>query len=425
MNSKVNPRKLAVKALCRVESDNAYSNIALNSLLKEYELSKEDKALCTSLFYGVLDRKITLDYVLKNFISSGFNKIKPFTLNVLRTAVYQIMYMDKIPDSAAVNEAVKIIKNSKESYASGFINGVLRNILRSEISIPTGDSSFDLSVKYSVPEWIVDSFIKDYTLDATKKYLEATLLTPPTYIRVNTEKISKSEFLTLLEKENIKIEETSVENALSISGYSSIEALDLYKNGYFFVQDIACQMAIESLNIEENDRVFDMCSAPGGKAFSASLSAENVQVLAADLYEQRVKLISTGASRLGLSNIDAIVANATVYNSELGTFDKIICDVPCSGLGVLRRKPDIKYRVEDDFDELCNIQMSILENADKYLKVNGKILYSTCTLRRAENEDIVNAFLKQHRNYRLISSKTYFPHIDGSDGFYSAVLEKI
>lgn len=421
----MNPRKLAVKALCRVESDNAYSNIALNSLLKEYELSKEDKALCTSLFYGVLDRKITLDYVLKNFISSGFNKIKPFTLNVLRTAVYQIMYLDKIPDSAAVNEAVKIIKNSKESYASGFINGVLRNILRSEISIPNGDSSFDLSVKYSVPEWIVDSFIKDYTLDTAKKYLEATLLTPPTYIRVNTEKISKSEFLTLLEKENIKIEETSVENALSISGYSSIEALDLYKNGYFFVQDIACQMAIESLNIEENDRVFDMCSAPGGKAFSASLSEENVQVLAADLYEQRVKLIGSGASRLGLSSINAVVADATVYNSELGTFDKIICDVPCSGLGVLRRKPDIKYRVEDDFDELSNIQMSILENADKYLKVNGKILYSTCTLRRAENEDIVNAFLKQHSNYRLISSKTYFPHIDGSDGFYSAVLEKI
>lgn len=411
-------------ALCRVETDGAYSNITLNSYLKEFELSSQDKAFCTSLFYGTLDRKITIDYILKIYIKSGLNKIKPFTLNVLRTAVYQIMFMDKIPESAAVNEAVKIIKSSKESFNSGFVNGVLRNLLRNCPEIPSGDKISDISVRYSTPEWIVKSLVNDYSLETAKIYLEETILSPPTYIRVNTNKCSVDNLLEHFANEGIASEKTSLDNTLRISGYSSIESLDSYRKGYFFVQDIACQMSIASLEINNNDTVLDMCSAPGGKAFTAALSAEDIFVTACDLYKHRVKLIENGAKRLGLNQISSIVLDATQFNSNIGMFDKVICDVPCSGLGVLRRKPDIKYHEDNDFRELHDIQISILKNADNYLKSGGKILYSTCTLRKAENEEIVIEFLREFSNYELVSQKTYFPHIDGSDGFYSAVLLK-
>lgn len=411
-------------ALCRVETDGAYSNITLNSYLKEFELSSQDKAFCTSLFYGTLDRKITIDYILKIYIKSGLKKIKPFTLNVLRTAVFQIMFMDKIPESAAVNEAVKIIKSSKESFNSGFVNGVLRNLLRNCPEIPSGDKISDISVRYSTPEWIVKSLVNDYSLETAKIYLEETLLSPPTYIRVNTNKCSVDNLLEHFANEGIASEKTSLDNTLRISGYSSIESLDSYIKGYFFVQDIACQMSIASLDINNNDTVLDMCSAPGGKAFTAALSAEDIFVTACDLYKHRVKLIENGAKRLGLNQISSIVLDATQFNSNIGMFDKVICDVPCSGLGVLRRKPDIKYHEDNDFRELHDIQISILKNADNYLKSGGKILYSTCTLRKAENEEIVIEFLREFSNYELVSQKTYFPHIDGSDGFYSAVLLK-
>ena len=422
--SSINPRKLAVIALCRVESDGAYSNITLNSFFKEYELSSQDKALCTSLFYGTLDRKITLDYILRIYIKTGLNKIKPYTLNVLRTAVYQLMYMDKIPESAAVNEAVKIIKSSKESFNSGFVNGVLRNFLRNRPEIPMGDSASDISVRFSAPLWIVESLIEDYSAETAKKYLEATLLSPPTYVRVNTKKCSLEELSDRFVNEGVVFEETELNGTLCIKNYSSIEALDSFRNGLFFVQDIACQMAVSSLGIEDNDSILDLCSAPGGKAFYSALSADNLTIVATDLYEQRVKLIKNGARRLGFDNIRPMVSDATTHNPNIGLFNKVICDVPCSGLGVLRRKPDIKYRTENDFSDLHDIQLSIIRNADNYLKPGGKILYSTCTLRKAENENLVNEFLREFTNYELITQKTYFPHVDGSDGFYSAVLLK-
>ncbi len=424
MSSKINPRSLAVKALCRVDADGAYSNITLNLLFREYEMSREDKALCTSIFYGTLDRKITLDYILKQFIKSSFGKIKPFTLNVLRSAVYQIKYMDKIPDSAAVNEAVKLIKTSKESYGAGFVNGVLRNISRSETELPSGNSVFDISVRYSCPEWIVNLLINDYSVQMAERFLEETLLPPPTYIRVNTRKISPMELREMFLADNIEVFDTNTKNALELRGYSSIEHLKAYKQGLFHVQDISCQQAISMLGIDDNDRVLDMCSAPGGKAFTTASSADNVNITACDIYEQRVELIKRGAKRLGFDNIKATVCDASAFEKELGEFDKIICDVPCSGLGVLRRKPDIKYRAPDNLDELSVLQEKILFNADRYLKKGGRLLYSTCTLCKRENESVVNAFLDSHSDYKLIEAKTFLPQNDNSDGFFAAILQK-
>ncbi len=424
MSSKNNARSLAVKALCRVDADGAYSNIALNSILSESDLSPEDKAFCTTIFYGTLDRRISLDYILKQFITSGFGKIKPFTLNLLRSAVYQIKYMDRVPDSAAVNEAVNIIKASKESYGRGFVNGVLRNIARSNIELPSGNSISDISVRYSCPEWIVSILVNYLSENTAVEFLKETLSPPPTYIRINAAKISESALCEILASENVEFIKTDMVNALKIRGYSTIERLDAYKQGLFHVQDISCQKAISMLGIEDNDCVLDMCSAPGGKAFTAATSAKNVSIVACDIYKHRVELIRQGVKRLELNNIIAKVCDASVFMQELGQFDKIICDVPCSGLGVLRRKPDIKYKEPENLDELNTLQMNMLSNADKYLVNGGKILYSTCTLNVRENEDIVNAFLDSHTDYKITDVKTFLPQKDDSDGFFAAVLQK-
>lgn len=423
--SNVNARLIAVKALCRVECDEAYSNIVLNTLLKEYEPDRNDRALCTSIFYGTLERRITIDYVLKTFVKNGFSKLKPFTLNVLRAGVYQILYMDKIPDSAAVNESVKIIKKSKESYNANFVNAVLRNISRSEITLPDNNTAEGMSVAYSCPEFIVRLLLNDYEKSDVTAFLESTVLPSQNYIRLNSHRTDIASATEILQEQGVTVETTALPFTLKVSGISSVEKLKAYKTGLFYVQDIACQKAIAMLGIMDKDRIFDMCSAPGGKAFTAALSAENVTVVASDLYPHRVELIANGVKRLGLKGITPIVRDASAYDASLGEFDKIICDVPCSGIGVIGRKPDIKYRLSEDFGSLSALQHDILSNADKYLKVGGKLLYSTCTLRKAENEEVVNRFVAEHKGYDILNMHTFFPHTDDGDGFFAAVMQKL
>ena len=419
----MNPRQLAVKALIKVTSEGAYSNLVLNSLLKENKLTPEDKALATAIFYGTLDRLVTIDFYLKKLIKTPLKKLKPYTLAVLRTAVYQIKYMSKIPDSAAVNEAVKMLKTSKEGFNASFVNGVLRNLIRTEIELPTGNSIYDISVGYSCPQWIVSILIRDYGTDFTRAFLENALLSPPIFIRVNTLKTSAEKLLTGFAEKKISAEKIS-DTALLIKPDGSVEELEEYKNGLFFVQDLSCQKAIELLDIKENSTVLDLCAAPGGKSFNAAISAKEGRVVSCDLYEQRAGLIEKGAERLGLKNLNAKANDATLYDEKLGLFDRIICDVPCSGLGVIRRKPDIKYKPQDSFEELIKIQRDILLCADNYLSVGGKLLYSTCTLNRQENRENVDAFLKANPNYILLTEETFSPDKDNTDGFYAAVLQK-
>lgn len=419
----MNPRQLAVKALIKVTSEGAYSNLVLNSLLKENKLTPEDKALATAIFYGTLDRLVTIDFYLKKLIKTPLKKLKPYTLAVLRTAVYQIKYMSKIPDSAAVNEAVKMLKTSKEGFNASFVNGVLRNLIRTEIELPTGNSIYDISVGYSCPQWIVSILLRDYGTDFTRAFLENALLSPPIFIRVNTLKTSAEKLLTGFAEKKISAEKIS-DTALLIKPDGSVEELEEYKNGLFFVQDLSCQKAIELLDIKENSTVLDLCAAPGGKSFNAAIRAKEGRVVSCDLYEQRAGLIEKGAERLGLKNLNAKANDATLYDEGLGLFDRIICDVPCSGLGVIRRKPDIKYKPQDSFEELIKIQRDILLCADNYLSVGGKLLYSTCTLNRQENRENVDAFLKANPNYTLLTEETFSPDKDNTDGFYAAVLQK-
>lgn len=419
-----NARKTALLALLEVRNQ-AYSNITLNKFLSECDLSSADRAFATALFYGVLDRTITLDYVLSKHIKTPLKKVNEYALECLRLSLYQIMFMAKIPDSAAVNEAVKLIKNSKQKHLSGFVNGVLRNILREGYDLPSESDAKSLSVKYSCPVWIIESFIKDYGVDNAINLLEHSLKTPPVTLRVNTLKTDSDALIDVLCDENITSSVSCVDNALEILGGIEVTKSKAYRDGLFHVQDIASQTVVNILAPKPGERVLDVCAAPGGKTFTMAQYMQNQsEIIACDLHESRVELIKNGAKRLGISNIKAIQNDATVINDSIGKFDVILCDVLCSGLGVIRRKPEIKYKDISEYEDIASIQYKILENSATYLNENGRILYSTCTLRKCENENVIKRFLDKYTQYELKYQRTFMPHIDGSDGFYCALLQK-
>lgn len=420
-----NARLVAVKALLKINRDKAYSNITLDSFFADFNLDSKDKALATALVYGVLDRKITLDYIIGKFSKTPLKKISPLTLEAIRIGIYQIRFMERIPDSAAVNESVNIVKHSKESRNSGFANAILRNVLRTPVELPSGNSTKALSVRFSCPEWIIDSYKADYGIENTEKLLEAALSSPPVIIRVNTLKTTVDELIGLLNAAGVTADKTKIEYALKIEGGIDIKNNSLYKDGYFYVQDSASQITASKLAAQSGERVLDICSAPGGKSFSMALLMENKgEIVSCDLYPHRVKLIKSGADRLGLDIIKPTVSDATQKSAELSDFDAVLCDVPCSGLGVLRRKPEIKYKEIENFDEIEAIQRQILSNAAKYLKSGGRLVYSTCTLRKAENEKQIALFLKENPEFSLSYEHTFMPHIDNTDGFFCALLKK-
>lgn len=420
-----NPRKTALNVLLLVEQNGAYSNIALNKELSKHQLSAQDKALATAIIYGVLDRNITLEYVLNGFIKTPLKRVQPLTLMALKSALYQIMYMDKIPPSAAVNETVKLVNSSRERHNASFVNAVLRNILRGEIKLPEGDSIKDISVRYSCPEWIIESFVLDYGKENAEELIKASLETPEIAVRANTVKCTADELIEKLKNEGVSATKSDLDGGLIINGSIAVSNSECYKQGLFHVQDTASQTVASKLEARRGERILDMCAAPGGKSFTIAEIMENEgEIVSCDIYEKRVELIAKGANRLGLSIIKPTVCDATAFNTDLGAFDAVLCDVPCSGLGVIRRKPEIKYKGENDFLELAGIQSAILENASKYISTNGRILYSTCTLREAENGRVVHAFLDKHTDYELKYEHTFMPHIDGTDGFYCALIQK-
>lgn len=418
-------RKIVLKALLEIRQKSAYSNLTLNRFLKDNDITLTDKSLITAIFYGVLDRTITLDYVLSSFIKTPLKKVSPLSLEALRCALYQIMFMDKIPNSAAVNESVRIVKSSKERYNAAFVNGVLRNILRSEIKLPLEDDAKGISIKYSCPMWIVESFINDYGKENAINLLSHSLKNPPITLRVNALRTDTDSLIALLESSGVSSHSCQQENAVNITGGIDVRSNTAYKKGLFHIQDLASQAAVEILSPKTDERVLDVCSAPGGKAFTMAQYMKNSgEIIACDLYESRVKLIAEGAKRLGIDIIKPQVADATVYNGGFGQFDAILCDVVCSGLGVIRRKPEIKYKSLEEYEDITIIQSAILENTARYLCSGGRLLYSTCTLRRCENEGVVYAFLDKNSDYELKYEHTFMPHIDGTDGFYCALLQK-
>lgn len=429
-------RYIAVKLLEKTFGSSSYSNIQLNSGLENSDLGQQDKKLCSAIYYGVIERKITLDYIISAASSRPIEKIDSIILNILRSGIYQILYMDSIPDNAAVNESVELAKKFAKTSASGMVNAILRNFIRSgkKINLPKEEYK-RFSVMYSAPEWLVKSLEKDYGMELAENLLSDALGQPPVTVRSNPLACSDEEFMNEFSDGEI-IRSEVLPHCFKLIGKDPAH-LDIFGKGWFHVQDMASQLCCAALSPTEEDTVLDICAAPGGKTFTmAEMMNNKGKIYAFDLHEKRVQLIRMGAERLGIENITANAGDASKYDPALPLFTKILCDVPCSGIGAVRRKPEIKYKDPADFARLPQIQYDILKNALNYLAVGGELVYSTCTLRKEENDEVVDRILSENKNIEPVglpeplgaffdSRASIFPKYFGSDGFFIAKFKKL
>lgn len=436
-----NARLTAVKLLLKMESDGAYSNILLDGALSEEGLSERDRAFAAALFYGVTERKITLDYIIAQNSRIDFDKIESETAAILRTGFYQLMYMPSVPESAAVNESVKLCKKLGLFSSEGYVNGMLRSFLRKNKVVDYSKLSDEerLSIEYSCPLWLARKWRTEYGEENAVRALDASLGAPPLYARVNTTKVSDEELIRVLKKEGVSAEKNPrLNGCLRLNKTGDLERLDSFKDGLFHIQDVSSQLCCLTLRPIVNEMVIDICAAPGGKSFTmAELMGNNGKVLSLDLYDSRTNLIAEGAKRLGLRIIETRQNNAVRFDETLPQADRVLCDVPCSGLGVIRRKPEIKYKSESEFDELPTLQRAILEVSSRYVKLGGTLVYSTCTLSRRENDEVAEDFTQSHPEFSPIvqpipydnaennPTRTFFPEKDGGDGFFTAAFRRV
>lgn len=415
-----NARLFVLKLLIKMEN-NGYSNIILDKALLESDMTLQDKKFASSLFYGVIERKITLDFIIKRYLSIPFEKIDKDILQILRMGFYQLVYMNSVPESAAVNESVNLAKSIRKKSAAGFVNAVLRNFIRDNNKINFPENKLEhLSIKYSCPLWLVQKWISEYGEENIESLLQSTVAIPETALRVNVLKTSTDELLEKLSLENISAKKhESIPNCLLVKS-GDLESLKSFKDGLFHVQDISSQLCCMALNPKEGEVVLDMCAAPGGKSFTlAQLMNSNGIIYAFDLHEKRVNLIRKGAERLGIDCIKAGTGDAREFNPNIPLADKILCDVPCAGLGVISKKPEIKYKNPDELGNLPEIQYNILKNASRYLKPGGEIVYSTCSLSREENDEVADRFLRENSDF---SGKSFLEGYGGPFGNYKATI---
>lgn len=433
------PRQIAFEILLKIESDNAYSNIAIDSAVKAYNPDSTDCAFISRLVYGVIERKITLDYVISEYLNQPLKKTKKEVLTILRMGAYQILFMDKIPESAAVNESVKLTKTNKCAYASGLVNAVLRKASVNGFTLDESlTESEKISVAYSVPEELVKFITYHYGKENAELFFKSALEPKKVTIKVNTVKITPEELKKALIQEGLEVYETALPSAFDISLNTAVYNSESFKKGYFHVEDIASQLCVEALEPFEGCVAVDVCAAPGGKSFAAAEKMLDKGVLySCELYEGRCELIKKGAQRLGLSCIKPLVNDATVFNPELPLADRVLCDVPCSGLGIIGKKPEIKYKKLDETKSLLPIQRQILETSSRYVKSGGRLVYSTCSVNPNENRKICDAFLKEHPEFSSVKVLpeieravpegdylTLFPHKNNCDGFFIAAFER-
>ena len=397
------PRAAAFRVLLKIEQDGAYSNLALNHAIRESKLSGVDSAFVSALVYGVLERRITLDYIIKQYSKIPLRKIETKTKTILRMGVYQLLFMDKVPDSAAVNESVKLAKRQHLMQSAGFINGILRSVTRTQPPYTLPDKQDTLlyySIRYAVPQSLVKLWLSAYGESNTEQLLQSLSGRPKLYIRVNTLKTDKAALRQALEPEGVVCEDVpAFENALSLSHTGSIERLSAYKKGWFHVQDLSSQFCVDMLAPKPGTVLHDVCAAPGGKAFTAAQYMQNRgKIYACDLFDHKIKLMREGAGRLGVTNILPSKRDAA-NGLPLPLADFLLCDVPCSGLGILSRKPEIRAKEELLPEELPQLQYQILCHSAERLASGGTLVYSTCTLNPAENGDNVRRFLEEHPDF--------------------------
>ena len=424
-----------VRLLDKTFGAQGYSNIALDRALRDSELNPQQKSRVSALYYGVIERLPELDYVLSRYSKKPPEKLDPTVRNLLRCGVYQLAHM-RIPDNAAVNECVNACKKLRYTSASGFVNAVLRGFVRDGKQIPVPkDPALRRQVQYCAPDWLIKQLSSEYGESVMDALLTDALGRPPVTLRRNPLAGDASAFLRAMG--DISVEKHPLlSDCYRVQG-GDVTRTDAFAQGMFHVQDLASQLCCLALDPQPGDTVLDLCAAPGGKSFTlAELMEDRGQLYAFDLDTNRVKLIAQGAQRLHLQCVHAQTGDASIHNPELPQADRVLCDVPCSGLGVIRRKPEIKYKDPAAFAGLPPVQAKILENAARYVKPGGYLVYSTCTLSRAENDGVVDGFLQQHPEFEGVSfletlgepfgnwKVPLHPGCFGSDGFFMAKLKR-
>jgi 16S rRNA (cytosine967-C5)-methyltransferase len=408
------PRGIAVKILNRIERTDSYLDKLLDVELNSGELNDLDKRFLTELTHGVVRWKTRLDFIIEQFCKNKFAMQDPNIRNAMRVALYQILFLSKIPHAAAVNEAVEFVKKIRGQKAANLVNAVLRNIIRNLNKLPTPDHETDpvqyLSIMYSHPSWMVKRWVDRYGLYETEQLLSANNERPTIVVRANTLKTTADELVKLFEERNIRNTRSKyLENFIKVGHLSGIYNLDLFEKGYFSVQDESSGLVVKLLDPKPGETVIDLCSAPGGKTtFIGELMKNQGKIIAVDKYEHRLNLVKQSCERLGVENVEFIPKDA--LEVEVEPADKVLVDAPCSGLGVIQKKPDIKWQRElSDIRNLAKTQIELLEKASKLVKNGGVIVYSTCTIEPEENIEVVKEFLSRHPEFKIDDARNYLP----------------
>ena len=437
-------REAAMLALNACQRQGGWSDGALKKQLSAAELSGRDAALATQLCFGVLQNQMLLDFYLSKFSNIPLKRMEGKVVQTLRLGAYQMLFLTRIPHSAAVNSAVTLVKtHCKNPRAAGMVNGILRSMERSLQNmpvIPQGDPVAYLSTLYSHPEWLVKEFILSLGEEETAQLLAADNSQPPTAVMVNTTRTTAEELKTMLEDDHVEAEPHPwLENCLLLHRTGDLERLEAFQQGLFYVQDPASRLAVLAAGAKPGMKVLDCCAAPGGKSFAAAIAMENQgEIVSCDLHPHKKKLIQAGADRLGLTIISPKTADGKVFRPEWeNAFDLVLVDAPCSGLGVIRKKPDIRYKDPAPLADLPAVQLDILRNAARYVKPGGTLMYSTCTLLYRENGEVVETFLAENNSYKAEAfplpgpvglvqggSVTLWPHRHGTDGFFISKMRR-
>ena len=431
-------RETALLTLNACERQGGWSDGALKKQISAAGLDSRDAALATQLCAGVLQNQMLLDFYLAHFSNIPLKRMEGRVVQALRLGAYQMLFLDRIPHSAAVNRSVELTRAyCKNPRAAGMVNGILRSLERSLERLPTipqRDPVEYLSILYSHPAWMVREFLLTLGNDGAAALLRANNAQPATAAQVNTLKINARELRLRLEERGVRAEEHPwLTDCILLSGTGNLEELPEFQAGLFYIQDPASRLAVAAAGPAAGMRVLDACSAPGGKAFTLAEQMENQgEVVACDLYPARVGLIQSGADRLGLSIVHPRVMDALAPQEDIGTFDRVLCDVPCSGLGIIRRKPELKYKPVAEFGGLPEVQYGILTACARLVKPGGVLVYSTCTLNRKENEEVIRRFLGEHPEFEPYAVtkdggffRTLLPETDGSDGFFFSAVRRI
>lgn len=425
-----NPRQISLEILMAVLYEGAYSNIAINQAFARNELENIDRGFITELVYGSLSKKLYLEHIIQKYSKISLEKLSKEVRAILILGLYQIRFMDSVTNFAAVDESVKLCKKVQPK-ASGYVNGLLRTVLREAdaFEVKVKKKKKFLATKYSVSIDLVDLFIGQYGQEETERILEALAQKPDTYIRTNRLKTNRQELMEKLRSMNLESEEVKEEElAIKVLNLKRIGENPYFKEGLFTVQDLSSMKAVRVLDPQEGERILDLCAAPGGKTtFIAELMGNRGQLLARDISENKLGLIEATAQRLGLEIIRVETKDARLLDRDsIGKFDRVLVDAPCSGLGIIRKKPELRYKTMAEIEPLYEIQAQILENAASYLKKGGVLVYSTCTINQRENSDQVKSFLEKEsgQDYQLLSEESLLFEEGTSDGFYIAKMIK-